>query len=290
LIDFGIAKGNERDAGATTGAVLKGKVGYFAPEQLQELEIDRRVDVFAAGVVLHEIIAGRRLFGGDDHAKSMMRVLLGDTPQLSSLRDDVPEALDAVIEQALSRDREDRYATAADFLEALAKAVPPASTIEVARYVERWCGEVLETRRIEMRALVAAPPKTKRSRRKAMPLAVGVALATLAIGGIAFSRYRTGASREEPPTATASAPVAAGSASLSATTASITTTTSTSATTSTPATTAATGRPLGGPRRGAHPATTSSAGAAAPSPAVPATTATATSPLHENPYGSARPP
>jgi serine/threonine protein kinase len=174
LIDFGIAKAEDREA-PTTSTALKGKVGYFAPEQLQGLELDRRVDVFTAGIVLHELLAGRRLFRGSDHASAMMRVLLDEIPPVTTLRDDVPPELDAILERALARDRDSRYATAGELLEELARVVPPASSLEVARYVERVSPGLLARKRASLRALMATPVVRRRARRRELALGFAVA-------------------------------------------------------------------------------------------------------------------
>jgi eukaryotic-like serine/threonine-protein kinase len=282
LIDFGIAKGAEREAGATTGAVLKGKVGYFAPEQLQEHEIDRRVDVFAAGVVLHEILVGKRLFGGDDHAKAMMRVLLGDIPLVSEVREGAPPALDSVLERALARHPDDRFATAAEFLEALTEAAPPASPIEVARWVERVCGAILESRRDELRTLVTAKSPSRRAPRRM--LAFG-ALAALALGIAGVVAAKSSKPAERPAiTETATSP-SSSPAVMPSIAASLAPSIAPSAPSSSAAEPVATPAVAARPRPSARPMGTPPPTASSPSPS-------ATSPLHVNPYvtaGSARP-
>ena len=160
LIDFGIAKAARRLT-QTTGGVLKGKLGYMAPEQLKQLPVDRRADVFATGVVLFEALTGRRPFPDDDE-DALLALLLGDVPDPSSLSPDVPEKLDAVVQYALARERDDRFQTAAAFQQALETAVPPAPPREVARFVERWGGAVLAHRRAELlRALGARDGSTE---------------------------------------------------------------------------------------------------------------------------------
>jgi serine/threonine-protein kinase len=160
LIDFGIAKAARRLT-HTTGGVLKGKLGYMAPEQLKQLPVDRRADVFATGVVLFEALTGQRPFPEDDE-DALLALLLGDVPDPSSLSPDVPEKLDAVVQYALARERDDRFQTAAAFQQALETAVPPAPPREVARFVERWGGGALAHRRAELlRALGARDGSTE---------------------------------------------------------------------------------------------------------------------------------
>jgi serine/threonine-protein kinase len=76
VIDFGIAKAATRLT-ATTSGVVKGKLSYMAPEQIKQLPLDRRADIFSAGVVLHELLAGARLFKAGHDGDAVLMVLLG---------------------------------------------------------------------------------------------------------------------------------------------------------------------------------------------------------------------
>jgi eukaryotic-like serine/threonine-protein kinase len=108
LLDFGIAKAfgetsldNER--------VFKGKLAYVSPERIRNEPLDGRVDLFSLGVVLWEILAGRRLFRGKTDLETRTNVLDMDVPPPSSFRPDVPASLDFVVMRALERDRAARY-------------------------------------------------------------------------------------------------------------------------------------------------------------------------------------
>ena len=153
LIDFGVAKAACR-ATRTESGVLKGKFQYMSPEQVRGGEVDRRSDVFAAGVVLHEAITGVAPFSevGSDPGAILLRILLDPVPPASSLAEGIPPALDAVIDRALERVRDERFATARDMRDALVAAVPPASDAEVAAAVARWCGDVIAARRAKAHA------------------------------------------------------------------------------------------------------------------------------------------
>ncbi len=270
LIDFGVAKSASGDAMSTSGSVIKGKVGYFAPEQIQGLTLDRRVDVFAAGVVLHEILTGRRLFRGDDHATILMRILIDEIPALPSIREDASADLDVVVTRALSRDRDDRPPTAAAFLEDLSHAAPPASPVEVSRFVERLCGVELDADRAELRGLVASPRTSTAKRSRVAPLAGVFVLAALAGGAFVFFRKPATATATATPTVTATA-----TATPTATTATSETATAT-ATESTEVP-----PPIVRPKKPVPRATISAAPAPTPSAAP---TPTPTSSLHSNPY------
>lgn len=125
LADFGIARVTERYTARGSLAqddgipsVLKGKLRYMAPEQLAEGAIDRRVDVWAAGVVCWEMLVGKRLFeGGDGHV--LARLFTAVPPRADAENTDVPAALADLVAQALTRSADGRFSTAGDFADAL---------------------------------------------------------------------------------------------------------------------------------------------------------------------------
>jgi serine/threonine-protein kinase len=151
LIDFGIAKAASRISVTHSGA-LKGKLRYMAPEQVRQLPLDRRADVFAAGVVLFEALTGQKLFTGEDEGDIVLGILALDLPTPSSRVPDLPAALDAVVARALARDREERFQTARELQEALEHALAPAATREVTRIVELHGGAQLESLRAMLHA------------------------------------------------------------------------------------------------------------------------------------------
>lgn len=156
LIDFGIAKAARRIT-TTSGGIMKGKLAYMSPEQARQQPLDARADLFAAGAVLHETLTGERLFKGDDQADVLLNVLIGEIPAPSSIAADIPPQLDAVVRKALERESEDRYQAAADFLESLEKALPPAQPRDVAQVVERLCGHEIAARRLAVRDMLDEP-------------------------------------------------------------------------------------------------------------------------------------
>ncbi|MEO8875846.1 MAG: serine/threonine-protein kinase, partial [Polyangiaceae bacterium] len=146
VIDFGIAKARHRLTETKSGS-LKGKYSYMAPEQTRGMEVDRRADIFAWGVVLHEMLTGDRLFRGENEFDTMRRIWEMPIPDPSKVNPAVPRALDAVVHRALARDVAVRFATAHEALDALEKAVPIGSPRDVAAFVERASGERHRERR-----------------------------------------------------------------------------------------------------------------------------------------------
>jgi serine/threonine protein kinase len=120
LIDFGVARAAER-LQQTQGGTLKGKFAYMSPEQASGLPLDHRSDIFAAGIVLHELLTGRSLFRlpGDTDLGTLHRVQAAEVSAPSSLDPGLPEDLDRICLRALAKKPEDRFATAGELQAAL---------------------------------------------------------------------------------------------------------------------------------------------------------------------------
>jgi eukaryotic-like serine/threonine-protein kinase len=135
LADFGIAKALGRLAEETDAGQVKGKFSYLAPEQAARRSIDRRSDVFAAGIVLWEALTGKRLFRGADAIDTLSRVLRGKIDDPRAYVPSLPSELVAVTMKALEREPENRYQTARDLSEALDEAAQAARITMSARQV-----------------------------------------------------------------------------------------------------------------------------------------------------------
>ena len=111
VVDFGIASARQRVHHTATGK-LKGTFAYMAPEQLTADPIDRRVDIWALGVTLWEMLAVKRLFKGDTTANTVFSVMYDEIKSPSSDRSQVPKELGQIVLKALQRDPAKRYQTA----------------------------------------------------------------------------------------------------------------------------------------------------------------------------------
>src|SRR6266851_2488626 len=118
IIDFGVAKAAGRAQHTRTGA-LKGKCSYMSPEQAAGATVDGRSDIFALGIVLHELLTGRRLFKADSDVQTLARVRECNVPPPSRLNPQLPSGLDQIVLKALAKDPGQRYATAQEFRLAL---------------------------------------------------------------------------------------------------------------------------------------------------------------------------
>jgi serine/threonine-protein kinase len=113
LLDFGIARLEKRDQdnNLTQTGNLIGTVPYMAPERLRNEDVDGRSDIFAAGVVLFQLMAGQLPFSGTDNVL-MQKIMNEPHPRLSSIRQDLPASLEPILDRALAKSLDDRYPAA----------------------------------------------------------------------------------------------------------------------------------------------------------------------------------
>jgi eukaryotic-like serine/threonine-protein kinase len=145
VLDFGVAKAAMR-SGATRDGQMKGKLSYMSPEQLNGKDIDRRSDIFAAGIVLWEALAGKRLFAGADAGEILGKVLAAEIPSPKSVVPSLADEVSAVVMRSLERDPDLRYQTARDFAVALEKAAQVATSHTVGEWVREYGGDELNNR------------------------------------------------------------------------------------------------------------------------------------------------
>lgn len=156
LVDFGVAK-TVNSSTHTRAGVLKGKIAYMAPEQARSESLDARADVFAAGLILWEVLAGKRMWEGMTELDVVARLV--DTeplPSLTSIDADIPEELAQVCVRALHKERDDRYESAADMLEELEKIQRKLDLHATAREVSQLVSGYFEDEREKMKKVVSA--------------------------------------------------------------------------------------------------------------------------------------
>jgi serine/threonine-protein kinase len=153
LLDFGIAKTQQVRSRATPTGELKGKLAYMACEQYLGEDIDRRADIYGASVVLWEALTGRSLFDGPSDAAIASAVMSREVAAPSALVAEVPAALDRIVLQGLSREREARFATAREMALALEREVGVVPQSEVSDWVHAIAGELLAARADALRQM-----------------------------------------------------------------------------------------------------------------------------------------
>jgi len=209
LLDFGVAT-FKNALQATKSGTVKGKPAYLAPEQLEGKPLDGRVDLFALGIVMHEMLTLQHLFAGDSDLGTVKQIMERPIPSPSANRDDVPEALEHTVMRALERDRGRRFETAAEmgialddfvvasklhvnevirFVRAIAAASAPTPVLVnpvVARRGRRAREQRFEVDQVPARRRLSPAPRSRRARgrlsRVRAVLALGVTLAMLGVG------------------------------------------------------------------------------------------------------------
>ncbi len=166
VLDFGVAKARGRVQQTQKGQ-LKGKLAYMSPEQARGKTVDRRSDVFAAGIVLWELLAGQRLYDHDNEA-ALLVALISERPVAPSTKDPTLTDVDALVLKALAVEPDDRYASAAEMADAVGATIPPASRAEVATWIKAEARVALSRRQALMtrarariaRAAQGGPPSS----------------------------------------------------------------------------------------------------------------------------------
>ncbi|MEJ7729382.1 MAG: serine/threonine-protein kinase [Polyangiaceae bacterium] len=155
VVDFGIAKAQGR-VSTTREGQLKGKLMYMSPEQALHEDVDRRTDVFAAGIVLWEMLVGRRLFDGIHEAAILTKVLAGEVKAPSSF-DPALDIFDRVVLRALSRRMDERHPSARAMVIELERVTPLATPTDVGIWVEKLVGGTIARRTARMLAVERIP-------------------------------------------------------------------------------------------------------------------------------------
>ncbi len=174
VVDFGVAKATALGGGATVAGQIKGKVAYMAPEQVRGGSIDRRVDLFAMGIVLYALTTGKHPFRRESEAATMYNIC-APQPVMSPRKviADYPFALEQVVAKSLSKEPDKRYQTANEMLKALDQLPQTmrASTDEdVGKFVMSLFGDKRAERHIAMSEALVRAEEIARTR-AAQPVA-----------------------------------------------------------------------------------------------------------------------
>jgi serine/threonine-protein kinase len=153
LLDFGIALAPDREVKTATG-LIKGKLRYMSPEQIQGLPLDGKSDVFSLGIVGWELLAGRPLFQAESEYKCMRLICEEPIPDLRRERPDLPEPLAGALMACLERDR-DKRPTAGQARDALSGWLFSGTTADP-REIERFADDVLAGARARREELITS--------------------------------------------------------------------------------------------------------------------------------------
>jgi len=163
VIDFGIAKAIDRIAEETASGFLRGKITYMAPEQAMGRPVDRRADIWAAGVVLYQLLSGEVPYRGENQIESLHLLLKGDPPKpLAGVPGDVAEA----VYTALAHNRDARFSTADEMhrvlTEALVKNCGATTSSDVAKFVSAKLAKRLAARKRQIELSLSAAEERAR--------------------------------------------------------------------------------------------------------------------------------
>jgi serine/threonine protein kinase len=170
LVDFGIAKAASSSTHTQTG-VLKGKLAYLSPEQAWGKTIDHRSDLFALGIVLHEMLTGQRLFKAENEFTTLERVRTADVTPPSAVKKGLPPELDAIALKSLAKNPDDRYPNGQAFEDALQEYLrrlsPPPGARDLSNYLRTLFDKDIETdtaayQQVTTVTKTTATPTTKR--------------------------------------------------------------------------------------------------------------------------------
>jgi serine/threonine-protein kinase len=208
VLDFGIAKLQQSDASISTGTgTTFGTAYYMSPEQARGAgDVDQRADVWSLGVVLYELLSGRKPFEGDQFLHVIHQILSVDPPPLASLRSDLPSRLVAVVERAMAKNAAERLQSALAFAQALApfarqgvpfanarRAQPPSPTAPTPDTRASVNRPLLNEPRAGNDHVRTQPPAPVR--RSAARVVVGAAFVIALVGAVLTMRKET----DRPP-------------------------------------------------------------------------------------------
>jgi serine/threonine-protein kinase len=201
ITDFGVARAASR-LNATRAGQLKGKIAYMAPEQAAGAEqLDRRADVFSAGVVIWESIAQKRLFKAENEAATLSRVIAEPVPELSQIAPAVSAEVSSVVMRALDRDPDKRFASCAAFADALEAAAAQQDKVatprDLAAYVNEVMGPEIAQQRDAVRAWLAHGDPAGADLPSGPGTMSSVSAAAMSIPG--FGESRSSLSHTPPP-------------------------------------------------------------------------------------------
>lgn len=125
LTDFGIVKLAQGTNTGLTGSGVIGTPAYMSPEQIHgEATLDGRSDIYTLGIILFEMLTGRKPYRADTPVKQMMAHVLNPIPHIRELKPDLPDGFEGVIQRVLAKERNERFSTATELTSAISQTLP----------------------------------------------------------------------------------------------------------------------------------------------------------------------
>jgi serine/threonine protein kinase len=148
VVDFGLAKATSQ-VEVTDPGVVKGKMSYLSPEAARGEEVDHRADIFAVGILLYEMLTGKRLFYGETDYQTVELVRNAKIPPLRPQNPQVEPELEDIVRKALAKRKEDRFQGATDLQDALAQYSYSRGLKVISRDIAEMVRQCLEDRRMQ---------------------------------------------------------------------------------------------------------------------------------------------
>src|SRR4051812_6492273 len=148
VVDFGLAKATSQIE-TTDPGVVKGKMSYLSPEAARGDEVDNRADIFAVGILLYELLTGKRLFYGETDYQTVELVRNAKIPPIKPQNPQVEPELEDIVRKALARRPDDRYQNATDIQDGLAQYAYSRGLKVIARDIAELVRQCLEDRRMQ---------------------------------------------------------------------------------------------------------------------------------------------
>jgi eukaryotic-like serine/threonine-protein kinase len=148
VVDFGLAKATSQ-VEVTDPGVVKGKMSYLSPEAARGEEVDSRADIFAVGILLYEMLTGKRLFYGETDYQTVELVRNAKVPPLRPQNSQVEPELEDIVRKALSKRKEDRFQSATDMQDALAQYSYSRGLKVISRDIAELVRQCLDDKRMQ---------------------------------------------------------------------------------------------------------------------------------------------
>jgi serine/threonine-protein kinase len=201
ISDFGIAKLSQAQAGSVTGSAIIGTPAYMAPEQAQGTGTDGRADIYALGIILFEMLTGKQPYEADTPMAVAIKHITDPVPHIRQIDPKFSEGVDAIIQKAMAKDKNDRYTTAVEMTNALQDVARHAPT----RLQTKISAPTIKASAREIPARAAAPKKVFNFLYLLLPVLALGGIAVIAGGYFLLNAGKTPAKTEVPGSTSTSA-------------------------------------------------------------------------------------
>ena len=201
ISDFGIAKLSQAQSGNVTGSAIIGTPAYMAPEQAQGIDVDGRADIYALGIILFEMLTGKQPYEADTPMAVAIKHITDPVPQIRQSNPKLPEGMEAIIQKAMAKNKENRFSSAVEMTNALREVARNITTkLQAAPVLASSAPSAVPT----VKSDAVLPPK--RTFNALFVIVPVIAMAALAGGFFLLNGTRTPTETQAPASTSTSAP------------------------------------------------------------------------------------